>query len=52
MNPNVVTSSKVVNPIVVMSSHVMNPSEVPCSGESSGKAIVSYTSPQVGEYKL
>lgn len=58
VNPNVVTSSHVVNPNVVTSYHVVNanvvtssnvfiPSEVPSSGESIGKSIVSYTSPQI-----
>jgi len=48
---NVVTYSHIVNDNVITSSNVVVPSEVPSSGESSAKAIVSYTSPQVGEYK-
>jgi len=49
---NVVTYSHIVNDNVFTSSNVVVCSEVPSSGESSGKAIISYTSPQVGEYKL
>ena len=36
----------------VFHSSVVSCSEVPPIGESSGKAIIYYTSPHVGEYKL